>query len=481
MFKSLFSKYITAFTAIIAVSFLILVLAMSSMVSNYSIDTKKTLMDSSARYTSEIIDTYRVFDTTGFSGTVEKYASRIRDALEEYASTADSVIFVMEPDGTLLVVSSHTYDALVGSILLPQTVISDVTNNANLYELSNLENTFSEKRRNLFSVVRGDGGNVEGLILVSSPSVGNPLLIGTMQKTMIAASLWVLLAAIIAVYVISQRISEPIKSIGKAAKSFALGDFSVRVDVTSRDEVGQLAVAFNNMAASLAKTDELRSAFVANVSHDLRTPMTVISGYVDGILDGTIPEEKRDYYLGIISGEVRRLSRLVNSLLEISRMQSGDRKLTMTNFNITEKARQVLLSFEQKIDEKHFEIDFNSPEDIFVNADTDAIHQVLYNLCDNAVKFTPEGGTIRFTIEKRDKKAFIAIRNSGDGIPEEELPYVFERFYKSDRSRGLDKTGTGLGLYISKTNVNMHGEELTVQSVYGEFCEFSFTLPLAQK
>lgn len=159
---------------------------------------------------------------------------------------------------------------------------------------------------------------------------------------MIAASLWVLLAAIIAVYVISQRISEPIKSISKAAKSFALGDFSVRVNVTSHDEVGQLAAAFNNMAASLAKTDELRSAFVANVSHDLRTPMTVISGYVDGILDGTIPEEKRDYYLEIISGEVRRLSRLVNSLLEISRMQSGDRKLTMTNFNITEKARQVL-------------------------------------------------------------------------------------------------------------------------------------------
>lgn len=337
MFKSLFSKYITAFTAIIAVSFLILVLAISSMVSNYSIETKKALMDSSARYTSEIIDTYRVFDNTGFKGTVEKYASRIRDALEEYASTADSVIFVMEPDGRLLLVSSHTYDALVGNVLLPQTVVSDVINGVNQYELSNLENTFSEKRRNLFSVVREDGGEAEGLILVSSPSVGNPLLIGTMQKTMIAASLWVLLAAIIAVYVISQRISEPIKSISKAAKSFALGDFSVRVNVTSHDEVGQLAAAFNNMAASLAKTDELRSAFVANVSHDLRTPMTVISGYVDGILDGTIPEEKRDYYLEIISDEVRRLSRLVNSLLEISRMQSGDRKLTMTNFNITEK------------------------------------------------------------------------------------------------------------------------------------------------
>ncbi len=346
-------------------SFLILVLAMSSMVSNYSIDTKKTLMDSSARYTSEIIDTYRVFDNTGFSGTVEKYASRIRDALEEYASTADSVIFVMEPDGTLLVVSSHTYDALVGSVLLPADGHQRRDQQRTPVRAEQSGKHLLRKAAQSFSVVRGDGGNVEGLILVSSPSVGNPLLIGTMQKTMIAASLWVLLAAIIAVYVISQRISEPIKSIGKAAKSFALGDFSVRVDVTSRDEVGQLAVAFNNMAASLAKTDELRSAFVANVSHDLRTPMTVISGYVDGILDGTIPEEKRDYYLGIISGEVRRLSRLVNSLLEISRMQSGDRKLTMTNFNITEKARQVLLSFEQKIDEKHFEIDFNSPEDIF--------------------------------------------------------------------------------------------------------------------
>ena len=139
------------------------------------------------------------------------------------------------------------------------------------------------------------------------------------------------------------------------------------------------------------------------------------------------------------------------------------------------------MSFEKKIEEKNFEVEFNSPEDIYVNADTDAIHQVLYNLCDNAVKFTPEGGRLSITIEKRDKKAFIAIRNTGDGIPEEELPYIFDRFYKSDRSRGLDKTGTGLGLFIAKTNVNRHGEELCVKSVYGEFCEFSFTLPAASK
>ena len=206
--------------------------------------------------------------------------------------------------------------------------------------------------------------------------------------------------------------------------------------------------------------------------------MTVIAGFVDGIRDGTIPPEKQDYYLEIISTEVRRLSRLVNTLLEISRMQSGERKLNITHFNVSEKARQVLLSFEKKIDAKKIEIEFNNDEDVFVSADTDAVHQVLYNLMDNAVKFTPEKGTISVTIEKKEKKAHIRIRNTGEGIPPEELPNIFDRFYKSDRSRGLDKTGTGLGLYIAKTNINMHGEKITCKSKQNEYTEFEFSLPL---
>ncbi|MEG2118293.1 MAG: HAMP domain-containing sensor histidine kinase, partial [Clostridia bacterium] len=189
--------------------------------------------------------------------------------------------------------------------------------------------------------------------------------------------------------------------------------------------------------------------------------------------------EKQDYYLEIISTEVRRLSRLVSTLLEISKMQSGDRKLTITRFNLSEKTRQILLSFEKKIDDKKIEIEFNNDSDIFVSADTDAIHQVLYNLTDNAVKFTPQGGTLSITVQKHEKKAIVSVRNTGEGIPAEELPYLFDRFYKSDRSRGLDKAGTGLGLYIVKSTLNMHGEDITVASIQGQYTEFKFTLPIA--
>jgi signal transduction histidine kinase len=240
------------------------------------------------------------------------------------------------------------------------------------------------------------------------------------------------------------------------------------------------------MADSLARLEDMRSSFLANVSHDLRTPMTTISGFVDGIIDGTIPEDKHSYYLGIISSEVRRLSRLVSSLLQLSRTEAGDTKLKPSDFNLSEKTRQVLISFENKIDDKKLEIEFVNARDIYVNADMDAMHQVIYNLIDNAVKFTPEGGKVCLTlsvisIDRRIKKALFSIKNTGQGIPPEETPYLFERFYKSDRSRGLDKTGTGLGLYIVKTTLLSHGEDIKVASEPGKITEFSFTLPLSDK
>jgi signal transduction histidine kinase len=238
------------------------------------------------------------------------------------------------------------------------------------------------------------------------------------------------------------------------------------------------------MAESLNHIEEVRNAFLGNVSHDLRTPMTTIAGFVDGILDGTIPEENHEYYLNIISQEVRRLSRLVNTLLEVSRLESGT-ELNIADFNLSETARTVLISLESKISGKNIDIDFNSgDEDVFVTADHDSIHRVIFNLMDNAVKFTPDSGRISINVScvsdgKKKKKALFAIRNSGEGIPKDELPNVFDRFYKTDRSRGLDKSGTGLGLYIAKTIILNHGEDLTVNSVQGEFTEFAFTLPVA--
>ncbi|MBO4366257.1 MAG: HAMP domain-containing histidine kinase, partial [Clostridia bacterium] len=278
---------------------------------------------------------------------------------------------------------------------------------------------------------------------------------------------------------------------GNAAREYAKGNFKIRVDAEGPDEIAELGKAFNHMAGSLAAHEENRNTFLSNVSHDLRTPMTTISGFVDGMLDGTIPDDQRDHYLQIISGEVRRLSRLVNSLLEVSRLEAG-KSLKVSDFNLTERARQVVIALADKIDAKGIDVDFDGDaEDVFVSADPDAIHQVLYNLVDNAVKFTDSGGVIGIRITEtkakdaggiskdKDKKALVRIRNTGKGIPEEEMKHIFERFYKSDRSRGLDKTGTGLGLYIVKTVLDQHGETIHVESVPDVYTEFRFTLSLA--
>jgi signal transduction histidine kinase len=311
----------------------------------------------------------------------------------------------------------------------------------------------------------------------SGSSTVNDLL-DVMIQTIVLSSLWVMLAALVAVYLISEKVISPLKAISRAAKKFASGHFDVRVEVKGKDEVAQLATAFNNMAQSLDNYETTRNTFVANVSHDLRTPMTTISGFIDSILVGAIPPEKHEYYLGVISTEIKRLSRLVTTLLDVSRLQAGERKFVMSNFDICEMARQILISFEQKIDKKRLDVEFECADDsIYVKADRDAIYQVFYNICDNAVKFSYEKGKLALSVlYNRERKVEVSVYNEGSGIPAEDLPYVFERFFKSDKSRGLDKTGVGLGMFITKTIMESHSENIRVESEAGKYCRFVFTL-----
>jgi len=320
-----------------------------------------------------------------------------------------------------------------------------------------------------------DARHMLGAIFVCS-SRRNPMLIA-LGSTISMTILWVLIISLLAVYFISERITKPLKLMSRAAKSFAQGRFDVRVPVKGDDEIAELATAFNNMAMSLEKIEENRTTFISNVSHDLRTPMTTISGFIDGILTGAIPPEKEKHYLGIVSGEVKRLSRLVSSLLDITRLQAGDRKIVKAPFDICEMARHVLISCEDRIEEKSLEVNFNTEFDsMSVIADHDSIHQILYNLVDNAVKFSYEKGLLEISIRQKDKKTFVSVKNEGKGIPKDELPLVFDQFYKSDKSRGLDKSGLGLGLYICKTVIDRHDEEIWVKSEEGAWCEFVFTL-----
>jgi signal transduction histidine kinase len=449
-------------------SIALLVLTISTMLSSYSADSKSSLMNKTADSVVMAMETYY-----HYSGDGDISDSLVND-ISGIAKISDSLVYVTDEKGTLLVTNDKNFTA--GDAMLGASTVENLKNSPDSYSISRMDGVFGEMRYNIIRTVTQNDGTT-GIVVISSLTVRDESLSGPMIRTILVASIWILLASCMTAYILFQRIIDPLKKLSEAAKAFAKGDFKKRVFVTGNDEVAELTNAFNNMATVLEKNEELRNSFLGSVSHDLRTPMTVISGFVDGIRDGTIPPEKQDYYLGIISSEVRRLSRLVNSLLEISRMQSGERKLTYTYFNVSEKARQVLLSFEKKIDEKHLEVEFNCQEEITVHADTDAVHQVLYNLMDNAVKFVNPGGKLTVNIELRNKKARISIRNTGEGIPADELPHVFDRFYKSDRSRGLDKTGTGLGLYIAKTNINMHNEEINVQSKQGDFTEFTFTLP----
>ena len=280
------------------------------------------------------------------------------------------------------------------------------------------------------------------------------------------------------IWIFSYNLVKPLRIMASAARSFGEGNFSVRVPVTNRDEIGELAVAFNNMVDSLSISERTRRSFIANVSHELKTPMTTIAGFIDGILDGTIPPEKQTHYLKIVSQEVKRLSRLVRTMLDLSRIDNGELKLNVSRFDLTETVLTTMLSFEKPIEDKHIDVrGLEDVQSIYVDGDPDMIHQVVYNLVENAVKFTNEGGYIQLSLEDQADRTTVTIKNSGEGVSPEEITPILDRFYKTDKSRSKDKTGMGLGLYIVRTIVKLHGGEITASSVQGEYCQFSFWLP----
>ena len=321
-----------------------------------------------------------------------------------------------------------------------------------------------------------------GMVIVSTPMESTSMILTKISNLFLTAAIFVVLIAVLAVSFFARNQSRPLKEMSRAAYAFGHGNLQARVRVSENytDEVEELALAFNNMASQLQKSEYQRQEFVANVSHELKTPMTTISGYVDGILDGTIPESRHQHYLQIVSDETKRLSRLVRSMLDISRLQDQegipeDKKM---HFDLEEVMGQVLITFEQKINSKGLNVDVNMPpHPVYTIANQDYITQVIYNLLDNAVKFCPQGGTIGLRIRESGNKAYISIFNDGQTIPPEELPLVFDRFHKLDKSRTQNRDGWGLGLYIVKTIVCSHGENIGVTSRNGR-TEFTFTMPL---
>ena len=481
MFRSVFAKYIAAFMSIILLSFLVIIVIIASIIGNYSEDVKMTSMKNSAQSAAAYLEGEMAGGRLDNLSEYLSYNHSITSSFLGVLISSDKELTVILTDvgGEVLLAVGEDSDDVEADASMPKKLMDEVNNGTALFRRDELKDVFDQPHYLYAVPVYNSQHQASGTVFVCATSMMVTELLEVIVKTIIISSLWVLIAALIAVYFISDKVIGPLKEISTAAKSFAAGKFDIRVPVRGRDEVAELAVAFNNMAESLNNYDLMRNTFVSNVSHDLRTPMTSIAGFIDGILDGVIPPEKHAYYLQLVSEEVRRLSRLVTTLLDLSRIQAGDRKFVMAEFDVCEMGRQILISFEQKINAKELDVSFECDSDrMSVIADHDAIYQIFYNLCDNAVKFASEKGAFRVSIRQmQSKKVLVSVYNEGQGIFEDDLPYVFERFYKSDKSRGLNKSGAGLGLFIAKTIIEAHNETIWAESEYGKSCSFNFTLP----
>lgn len=482
MFKSVFTKYLTALMAIIISGFTVVGVFVSLLFINYTVETKKTIITRcSSSVVSYMKNDCEIKDKESFDRAVNKEYSSIRDFISLISPFSDELIFMIcDSSGLILISDSNVpYGYIIENI--PDADMETIQSSHKMTEVA-MNGVFEEKHYSYATPYYGSNGEFLGAVVVSSSSQAMSNMVSVLAKTIIITTLWVIVIAFIGCYIVTEQNVKPLRNMTKSAQKFARGDFESRVEVKGRDEIAQLAASFNSMAEQLASLEDTRRSFLANIAHDLRTPMTTISGFIDNIRAGAIPPDKQDYYLDIVQKEVRRLSRLVSLLLDISRIEAGDRKFTFENFDICEMARMILISFESKIDEKKLDVEFNCDDDnITVNADKDAIHQVLYNICHNAIKFSYEKGKYIIDIKRKDGLVYVRVFNEGVGIPKDELPFVFDRFYKNDKSRGLDKTGVGLGMYITKTIMDAHNQSIRVDSEHGKNCEFEFTLKQADK
>lgn len=400
---------------------------------------------------------------------------KIRTAFTKVSDFSGINYTLVNSDGVALVCSEAS-PCLHTDKKLGAEQISRITENG-LYELSTFNDYYDEDYFHVSYKISLNGVPFYLLGTVSVNSFNNYFL--NLIIILVTVTAIITAAVFLILYAATKRMLTPIKEMTVAARRFGEGDFSKKLRISDENELGYLANSLNEMASSLQEIELTRKTFVSNVSHELKTPMTSIGGFIDGILDGTIPEEQHEHYLRIVSSEVERLARLVRSMLNISKYEAGELTLSTENFDMLPVIVNTLMNFEKRIEEKHIDIRGLDTTPVCVNADIDLIKQVVYNLTENAVKFVNEGGYIEFEFAEKEDMCSILIRNSGEGLKENEISKVFERFYKTDESRGIDPGGVGLGLPLVRSLIKLHGGTILVRSEPDRYTEFEFTLKKA--
>ena len=419
---------------------------------------------------------------TAYYGEASLESDQFYMSVTAASRAANAQTVICDGQGRLVMCSEAPYGCSHRGMVISKSYMERVYRLKVARAEGKIEALYEDARFVVGMPIYDKGGVPSGIVLTSTSLEPTLDAFRELMTVCVLTSLGAVCVAIVLMALILRRQNSPLQEIRRTANDFAHGKLSSRLKVNRKHpvDVQELALAFNNMAEALEKAEMQRQEFVANVSHELKTPMTTISGFMDGILDGTIPPEEQPKYMRLVSEETKRLSRLVRSMLDISKLpqEGGVPEERKSQFDVAECVGRVLITFEQKITQKGLDVQVNFPDlPVYTRADQDSITQVIYNLLDNAVKFCQQGGRLGVEIRQTKDKIYVAVSNTGNPIPAEELPLVFERFHKTDKSR-TDKDGWGLGLYIVKTIVCSQGENIRVSSA-GDTTEFTFTLPCA--
>ncbi len=474
MKNRLFQKiFMTTAIALVISTIMILVL-LSISVNNYFVNDKKQLLTDNCKTVSSVLSSQ--------TDNSEKFHVSLNGMIRVVSNAVLGETYVCDSEGNVFICSCTEWNTSKSCAHSKSTIPQNILNAASkgsFFEVGRLSGRFENSFYTAATPFYSFDGQILGFVFISSRASHLQAMWSELSQIYIICTAIPLTVLFVFLYYMTRKITRPINHMSKAAENMSKGDFSQRIPVEGDDEISTLAATFNAMTDSLTQLEGMRRSFVANVSHELRTPMTTIGGFIDGILDGTIPQDKQEAYLIIVSNEVKRLSRLVQSMLSLARLESGEMKPNPTDFILSELICDVLLSQEQRIDSKNLNIEgLDDDSEIELSADRDLVYQVVYNLLDNAIKFAPEKGTIGIAVwQDESKNVCFSIKNDGKGISPDHLKYIFDRFYKSDKARSANKDGTGLGLYIVKTIVDIHKGTIKVKSQPDEFTEFTVTLP----
>lgn len=469
MKHSLFDKIIVLYVVIGTLCFLAMIAFTSHNITSILISERTASLESQAQLvTKQYIKKYFTKETS---------SSALQEQLVNIKQLLKTEIWIFDTNGQIIAASSERARRKIVNI---RNLAPELSLDTSFSEMGNFHHTFSNEMLSIGIPIVASS-EPKGFIILHSDMSNLADIKSNILQIIYLAYMLVMLFSLYFLYHFTRKIINPIDQINKIAINYSNGEFDTPLNIKDNNEIGQLADSLNNMAAEIQKSEQYRKNFIANISHDFRSPLTSIKGYVEAILDGTIPPEKQDRYLNIVLSETSRLSKLTNELLTLN---SFNTKLVIKKktFDINHMVRQILEMFEGQTNAKQIQVIADiADEPLLVYADSEKIKQVVYNLLDNAIKFSQNDSTIIVTIlaTKGSNKVTVSVKDEGIGISANDQKHIFERFFKADSSRGKDKTGTGLGLAIVKEIIKAHNETITLNSAPGKGCNFTFTLTKA--